>query len=135
MRKENGNRSAVGTPGGSALMVIFAVLCLTVFAVLALSTMLADGRLSDNGARSTQEYYNAEAQAQVVLARLRSGEVPEGVTEEDFGVYSYSFPLSDSRSLQVRVAVTGAEYEILQWQAVYTGDWSGEETLNLWDGQ
>ena len=32
--------------GGSSLLVIFAVLCLTVFALLTLSTAAADSRLS-----------------------------------------------------------------------------------------
>ena len=134
MKRTEGRPSAVGTPGGSALMVIFAVLCLTVFAVLALSTVLADGRLSDSGARSTQQYYSADAQAQLVLARLRSGEMPDGVTEED-GVYSWSIPISDSRSLQAKAMVNGTDYEILQWQAVYNGDWTGDETITVWNGE
>ena len=36
--------------GGSSLLVIFAVLCLTVFALLSLSTVQADNRLSDASA-------------------------------------------------------------------------------------
>ena len=38
--------------GGSSLLVIFAVLCLTVFAMLALSTVQANGRLSDASAEA-----------------------------------------------------------------------------------
>ena len=34
--------------GGSSLLVIFAVLCLTVFALLGFSTVQADGRLADS---------------------------------------------------------------------------------------
>ena len=38
--------------GGSSLLVIFAVLCLTVFALLGLSTVQADIRLADASARA-----------------------------------------------------------------------------------
>ena len=56
------------------MLTIFAVLCLTVFALLSLSTVRADGRLSQISARSVEEYYNADSKAQEVLAQLRSGE-------------------------------------------------------------
>ena len=46
--------------GGSSLLVIFAVLCLTVFALLALSTVQADGRLSQKTAQAVAEYYDAD---------------------------------------------------------------------------
>ena len=43
-------RVAVPAIGGSSLLVIFAVLCLTVFALLSLSTVQAGDRLSDASA-------------------------------------------------------------------------------------
>lgn len=46
-------RNASGPPaavGGSSLLVIFAVLCLTVFALLTLSTAAADSRIQIHGA-------------------------------------------------------------------------------------
>lgn len=48
------------TVGGSSLLVIFAVLCLTVFALLSLSTVQADGRLSQTSAEAAQAYYAAD---------------------------------------------------------------------------
>ena len=45
-------RFAAPAVGGSSLLVIFAVLCLTVFALLGLSTVRADGRLSDASAKA-----------------------------------------------------------------------------------
>ena len=43
--------------GGSSLLVIFAVLCLTVFALLGLSTVQAGGRLSEASAEAVSAYY------------------------------------------------------------------------------
>ena len=50
--------------GGSSLLVIFAVLCLTVFALLGLSTVQADGRLSGASAEAVSAYYAADCRAE-----------------------------------------------------------------------
>ena len=60
-------RGTSGPPaavGGSSLLVIFAVLCLTVFALLTLSTAAADSRLSQDAADAVEAYYQADSQAE-----------------------------------------------------------------------
>ena len=54
--------------GGSSLLVIFAVLCLTVFALLGLATVQANSRLSDASAQTVSGYYAADCQAETILA-------------------------------------------------------------------
>ena len=90
--------------GGSSLLVIFAVLCLTVFALLGLATVQANSRLSDASAQTVSGYYAADCQAETILAQLRSGTVPEGVSVRG-DVYSYTCPISDTQTLQVEVRV------------------------------
>ena len=41
--------------GGASLLVVFAVLCLTVFALLSLSTVRANGRLSEASAQADRK--------------------------------------------------------------------------------
>lgn len=120
--------------GGSSLLVIFAVLCLTVFAMLALSTVQADGRLSDAAADAVTAYYTADAQAEAILAQLRAGEMPEGVTAAG-DIYTYICPISDTQALEVEVRLRGTDYEVLRWQSVSTTDWQADEHLQVWDGQ
>ena len=129
----NKKSSFSGTPGGSALLVIFAVLCLVVFAVLTLTTVLADGRLADASSRNVYEYYEADCAAEEIISRLRAGEVPPEVTVAD-GICSYSCPISASQALQVSVRLDGDQYEILSWQNVYTGSWSSDDSLTVWLG-
>ena len=86
--------------GGVSLLVVFAVLCLTVFALLSLSTVQADVRLADASVRAVSEYYAADRQAQEILARLRAGEFPEEITMEG-DVYGYTCPISENRNLKV----------------------------------
>ena len=123
----------IQSPGGSALMIIFAVLCLAVFAVLTLSGALAGARLSDASNENVAAYYAADSRAEEILAAIRSGDLPDGV-EKNGEEYSWVCPISDTRSLIVRVSVNGSEYEILQWQADYTGEWSADGSLGLWEG-
>ena len=62
--------------GGSSLLVIFTVLCLTIFALLGLETVRADCRLTDAAAQSVASYYSADAQAESIVSVLRTGQVP-----------------------------------------------------------
>jgi len=123
--------------GGSSLLVIFAVLCLTVFALLGLSTVQADGRLSEASAEAVSAYYAADCQAEAILARLRDGELPEGVEETvtpEGRTCAYTCPISGTQTLAVEVRLEGASYTVLRWQAVSTADWAADEALDLWDG-
>lgn len=120
--------------GGSSLLVIFAVLCLTVFALLSLSTVQADSRLYDASAAAVSEYYAADCRAEEILAQLRTGQVPEGVRVKA-DTYSYTCPISETQELQVEVRIRENGWEILRWQAVSTTQWNEDETLSLWDGE
>ena len=119
--------------GGTTLLAVFAVLCLAVFAVMSLSAVRADDRLSQKSADAVTAYYRADTEAEAVLARLRAGEVPEGVAEKD-GIYSYQVPVSDTRELQVEVRIRGRDYTILRWQTASTADVEYDGSLAVWDG-
>ena len=130
-------RASAPAVGGSSLLVIFAVLCLTVFALLGLSTVQADGRLSGASAEAVSAYYAADCRAEAILARLRAGELPEGVEETvtpEGRTCAYTCPISDTQTLAVEVRLEGADYTVLRWQAVSAADWTADETLDLWDG-
>ena len=119
--------------GGTSLLVIFAVLALTVFALLSLSTALANDRLSSAAAQAVYDYYQADCQAEAILAQLRQGRQPPGVARQG-DVFAYSCPISDTQTLLVEVRLDGDAYTVLRWQAVSTADWHPDDSLNLWDG-
>ncbi|MBQ2785964.1 MAG: hypothetical protein IJF02_05625 [Oscillospiraceae bacterium] len=120
--------------GISSLLVIFAVLCLTVFAILSVSTVQAQLRLAESTRRAVTGYYSADCCAENILAQLRAGEHPENV-EKDGDTYTYACKISETQVLAVRVEVSGAEYSVLQWQAISVADWNSEDRLPVWDGQ
>ena len=126
--------SAPPAVGGSSLLVMFAVLCLTVFALLSLTTVRASGRLSQASADAVSAYYAADLQAESILAQIRAGETPEGVTVNG-DTYLYSCPISDTQTLRVEVRVTGETAAVLRWQAVPAGEWTPDAGLPVWTGE
>lgn len=128
-------RESVSPPvvGGSSLLVIFAVLCLTVFALLGLSTVQADRRLSDASAETVRAYYAADVQAEKILAQLREGQVPQGVAVNG-EFYAYVCPISDTQELQVQLRCSDGTWEVLEWKAVSTASWETDDTITVWDG-
>lgn len=123
--------------GATSLLTVFAVLCLTVFALLALSDVRSDAQLADVSLESVEAYYAADTQAQTILAQLRAGQRPDGVTFSGSGLLraDYAVPISDNQELQVSVILNGSahqEYQVVRWQAVATVPWEGEDNIQLW---
>lgn len=120
--------------GGSSLLIIFAVLCLTVFTLLALGTVQADCRLSEASLQAVTDYYAADLQAETIFAQLRAGEIPQGVLQQDTDstdrlrdtslaagtIYTYSCPISDTQVLMVELHWDQDQWTVLRWQAVST---------------
>lgn len=120
--------------GVNSLLTIFAVLCLTVFTLLSVATVKANGRLGESARQAVTDYYEADSAAHGILAEIRAGEIPDGV-EEDNGVYRFSCPISQTQQLCVEVAVTGTEYTVLRWQAQSIDLWQNDDKMPVWDGE
>lgn len=119
--------------GGSSLLIIFAVLCLTIFALLGLSTVQADARVAKASSEAAKGFYEADTRAEEILAELRQGRIPEGVTKKE-QVYYYRCEISEVQALEVAVKITGDTYQVLRWQLVSTAAWETDEHINVWDG-
>lgn len=118
--------------GGSSLLVIFAVLCLTVFALLSLSSVQAERRLADAATQSVVDYYEADLKAEEIFARLRCGEKIDEIEEKD-GNYHFEVPISGRQSLAVTLTRKGDTWSVLRWQAVTVED-ALDDSLNVWKG-
>ena len=112
--------------GGVSLLAAFAILCLTVFALLSLSTVQADRRLADASAQAVADYYAADCQAQ--------RKTPQGV-EREGRICRYTVTISETQRLSVAVRLAGDDYEILEWQAGPAGQWQADDSLDVWDGE
>ena len=128
-------REKIAAPavGGSSLLVAFAVLCLTVFALLALTTARAEKRLSDQAAQAVADYYRADLEAERIFARLRAGESVPGVQEEQ-GIYRYHCPVSRNQTLWVELGRSGDCWRVIRWQTTASSE-EINQNLPVWDGK
>lgn len=121
--------------GAVSLVMIFCVLCLAVFATLTYATADRERKLAELTAARAAEYYAADAEATRILAALQRGEQPDiAITEPDLGVVEFTVPINDSQELRVRAATLDGGCDILDWSAVFSGDWETEDTIEIWDG-
>ena len=125
--------TALTAMGLSALMVIFAVVAMAVFAALSVSTAMAQRRLGEKTREPIAQYYEADSQAHEILARLRAGEMPPGVSQ-DGDIYTYRCAIGENRYLAAQVQLTEEGYRVLSWQ-VCTDTWQTEEQLPVWKGE
>ena len=127
------HRASAPAIGGSALLVIFAVLCLTVFALLSLSTVLAEKRLADASVQAVLDYYEADLQAETVFARLKAGETVDAVQVEG-DTFRYSCPVTEQQTLEVELKKEADGWRVCRWQVIaHSGPVS--ETLPVWNGK
>ena len=129
--------------GSSSLLLIFIVLSLVSFAVLSLSSSIADKKLTDKMIKKTSDYYTACNEAEEKLATLDSYLLKlyeSGVSEEDYfetakESTSFAVTVSEYQALEVDVAFLypenkeGPFYEITEWSLVNTHTPENDTTL------
>lgn len=126
--------SGLPVVGVSSLLTAFAVLCLTVFALLSVATVQADLRLGGTVRQAVVDYYAADCSAQQILTRLRAGEQVAGV-EWNADCCRFTCRVGgEERQLAVEVLLDGTDYEIMQWQVRSAGEWTSNESLPVWNG-
>jgi len=136
------NKSGMGV-GSASIILVFAVLCLTIFALISLTAANVDKTMLDISSKVINEYYEADTLAECILAEiLDSAIVPDSVygidisTERSAGTeyIEFSCPVSDTKLLHVKVELSGDSYDILQWNVEDIGLWEADDRLNVWLG-
>lgn len=133
------NRDTIPNIGLSSLLIIFLVLCLTTFALLALSTAKSDYAFSQKQAKHRSDYYAASTKAEWILGeidRMLETQDSELLSQKEFTIndskitvsaeegntcLSYTIPIGNKQDLFVKLQLTTAAtaehyYEILAWQ-------------------
>lgn len=135
-----------GTGIGSASMALmFAVLCLVVFALISYSAAGNDRVLADTEAELVKGYYEADALAEQITAELLAARtIPESLCGVEIfagwddtmaaGTAEFSCPVSGRKELYVKIAVREDSYDILSWRMQDAGEWRADENLPVWPG-
>jgi len=124
-----------GAPGHGAVSIIlvFTVLCLTLFSVITFSQATTDKALADAASGMTLGYYEADTLAERVLAHLRSSTPENGtilgvdVTATYTGglhIVSFSIPVTKDKVLAVEAVIRAADCEILVWKMQDVDAWT-----------
>lgn len=134
-REERGAGRSQGVGAASVLMIVM-VLAFTTFGVLALSSALADARMSEKALERVSNYYEAEGRLQQRLAEFEEalllGTEPEPVD----GLWILIEDVTEEQ--QIHMALQRSEsdsgYVILWQRIVNTGEWNPDTGFDVWDG-
>ena len=128
--------------GITSLTVILCVLCLTVFAVLTLTTAIFERELAEKRAEATRDYYAAESEAAKLVNELQFAwengadlqEIAEknGIVIEN-DIFRFQKTIDEGQELNVVLRLKNG-FEIEAWQVVSVVDWTPDESIHVWDG-
>lgn len=144
---ENDARTPKAGIGIVTLTVVFSVLCLTIFSVLALSTALTEKKFSEKRLSAQIKYYKADAECAGIaneLGRLWKEGTPEELFlfiekncleyEKTDGIrVFYQRSIDENQHLEV-VLRLDSDFVIERWQVVGDGEWTADDHIDVWDG-
>ncbi len=139
--------------GSATLVMLFSVLCLTIFAVLSVVTAGNAWTLAEKSADATTNYYAADSQAIQIYNQIAAdfngdfdqhfsfpaefNYISHEISQiEGVNYLNYWIAIDENQQLWVQLSLsqTGQTLQILHWQVEATGTWNADQTLNLWDG-
>lgn len=124
MRNHKENTVSIGI-GMSTFMMIFVVLCLTIFATLTYLQARHNLQETDKIIDANVAYYNADYKATEIYEQLISHLEDDsffkenGITKQDH-TYHYSVSITDTRTLEVTVCKNQDKLKVIQWQETAT---------------
>jgi hypothetical protein len=148
-----GKKSSGINAGLSSIVMVFAVLCLTIFAVLSMVTAGSEKKLVEKSAAAVENYYAADSECEETLGEIYEAwkgcssledvktklagmdKMPEDLymTIENGRLYiSYSQSVDENQSLQVGLAADTQDFQIKAWQLARTGEWNIDEHIHVW---
>ena len=138
------NKSGIGI-GSASVVLVFAVLCLTVFTVISHTAAGNDKALTEVEARLVKAYYEADTLAECILAELLAADTIPGsvrgvkITARRDGelmadTAEFSCFVSGGKELYVKAAFYGDSYDLLSWRMRNTGEWRADDGLSVWLG-
>ena len=132
--------------GSASIVLVFAVLCLTVFSLITFVVAGNESALIDSKVRLVTGYYEADALAEQILADIVTAEtIPSsshGVNiytrmDEELGmetIYFFCY-ISDIKALYVNLVIHEDSFDILSWRMYDTDEWEFDNSINVWSGE
>ena len=139
------NKGGIGV-GSASIVLVFAVICLTVFSLITFIVASNDKALVDAEVRRITAYYKADTEAEYILSELLAADtLPSSIRgvdimtqfSEELGIETTYFfcPVSDIAALYVDLALRGDSFDILSWRMWNTDEWEFDDSINVWSGE
>ena len=146
--KPNDKRSAGIHVGSASIIMIFAVLCLTVFSTLSYVTANQEYRLAQKSALAMEQYYAADWQCEVyyeqiydlLKAGIAAKDLPQyldvEVTETGTAAFiDYAVDIDERQQLQVRLAAEEGALRTEMWAVTAKAPHAYSDEIAVWDGE
>ncbi|MCL2425907.1 MAG: hypothetical protein FWD05_06175 [Oscillospiraceae bacterium] len=139
------NKAGIGV-GSASIVLVFAVLCLTIFSLITFVIAGNEKAMVDARAELVIAYYEADALAEQILVDILSADLlPETVRGievhkrwddalETELIYFFC-DISDIKILYVSFVIHDDTFDILSWHMQATDDWEFDDSLNVWRGE
>jgi len=139
------NKGGIGV-GSASIVLVFAVLCLTVFSLITFVVASNDKALIAAETRLITGYYKADTLAEQILADLLHADtLPSEVRgiaisshwDDELNMETTYFlcPISDVKALYVSLAFHDDSFDILSWRMWDTDEWEIDTSINVWSGE
>lgn len=142
MKKSNSNEYGINI-GSSTLIMIFALLCLVVFSLLAYKTALNEKNLALKVSNETKAYYEADYKATEIKNKIENN-ISNGKSISSFADYEkningisyigYSVKIDENKKLVVELKRSGNDLKIIKWAEVNDASEDYNNKLDVWGG-
>jgi len=141
-------KSGIGV-GSASIVLVFAVLCLTIFSLITFVVARNDKAIVDAKVEMVTGYYEADTLAELILADIlaagKAGDVPgtiRGVEinkthNEKYNTDTTYFfcDISDTKALFVNLLLHDDSFDILSWRMYDKDEWESDDSINVWTGE
>ncbi len=154
-RQKRAGASAGISFGTVSIIVIFSVLCLSIFAVLSLSLALSEKKLAHKTADAYTAFWQAEYAATNQINAIhalyaKTGNLAQFLEEaKELGAevtidgqtttIATVTPVDANRQLEIQLTLNTQEQNkklaVTRWQVVNTGPWTPDESIQIWNGE
>ena len=148
---QNERKSSGINIGSASIIMVFAVLCLTVFSVLSFVTANSEYKLAIKSADSVKAYYIADTKATEKVANIEKivngkngsfAEISKELTDCGYEVENttsglvvkFKEKVSDSQDLSVKVTYDGRNFCVNSWKLESSASWTPSDSAQLWGG-
>ena len=143
MKRNNSNEYGINI-GSSTLIMIFALLCLVVFSLLAYNTALNEKNLALKISNETKAYYEADYKATKIKNKIENN-ITNGKSIASLVDYEknrngsnyigYSVKIDENKKLSVELRRSGSNLKVVKWTEVNEASENYNNKLDVWGGE